>query len=250
MNGPARGNAVGDKHLSLEELKKVSIELFESIELFDRDDLPRECRATLGRTSARAGSLIRGMESFIAGVVSDLDQSEQELKKSSKVILGRVFEQLDKVTESTQMAVNSVLDRIDHICARQNEVFEQIVELREKLSAEAGPESGELIEILGRIESLEGDIQGEAFEIMNEMKFQDITNQQMQLAQQLLEEARDKLLEFCRVLSAFSGSVGAESESREKTRWFFDPGATLKDREQRQRVADEVGLEFEGPKDS
>lgn len=251
MNDTADRNDSGKEHLSLEEIRKLSLELTGSLDRFDRNQVSGECRVALEETLSGAGNLIRGIESFIAGVVMDLDQSGKELKKSSKMILGRVRDQLDKVTESTQTAVTSVLDRIDHICDRQNDIFERIVELREKLSSDVRQsETGELMEIIERIESIESEIQGEAFEIMNAMQFQDITSQQIQLAQQLLEEAREKLLEFRRVLSAFAGSVGEESDGRKRTHWIFDPGATLKDREQRQRLADEVGLEFEKSKDS
>ncbi|MCE5272164.1 protein phosphatase CheZ [bacterium] len=234
---------------SLLRVKQVSRELGESLARFDQGDLPVSCRAAINETAARAHILVSEIERFISNVVSDLELSEEELKKSSKKILTRVSEQLEKVTESTQMAVNSVLNRIDQICERQNTIFEQIVNLREKLSerkSESEPES--MMEVLSRIENLENEIQGEAFEIMNEMQFQDITTQQIQLAQQLLEEAKQKLLDFRQIMTAFS--EGASSNAREQmkaARTTFDPGATMKDRDIRQKLADDVSSDFKAP---
>jgi len=70
--------------------------------------------------------------------------------------------------------------------------------------------------------------------------------QQLQLANQLIGEARDKLLDFRQVLRLFSTEAAvALAENRKKYRAVtFDAGATLKDREQRQKLADEVNADF------
>ncbi len=243
-NTPVESAEDRESH-SLIRVKNVAKELGDNLARFEQGNLPEACRAALTETAARAHMLVSEIENFISNVVSDLELSEEELKKSSKKILTRVSEQLEKVTESTQMAVNSVLNRIDQICERQNTIFEQIVSLREKLS-EKQSESESMMELLSRIENLENEIQGEAFEIMNEMQFQDITTQQIQLAQQLLEEAKQKLLDFRKVLNAFGEGVSESArEQMQAVRSTFDPGATMKDREVRQKLADDVTSGFD-----
>ena len=247
MRNPSDETAGERENHSLTRVKHVSQELSDSLARLEDSGLPADCRNVLAETAVRAHALVSEMESFISNVVSDLELSEEELKKSSKKILSLVSDQLEKVTESTQMAVNSVLNRIDQICESQNAIFEQIVELRQKLAnqnCEKAPEY--LIEALGRIENLENEIQGNAFEIMNEMQFQDITTQQIQLAQQLLEEAKHKLLDFRKVLTAFSLDVSDSARQQmQSVRSTFDPGATMKEREERQRLADEVSKNFD-----
>lgn len=247
MDNPSFETAGDRESHSLARVKQVTRELSESLARLEDGGLPPICRSVLTEAAVRAHALVGEMESFISNVVSDLELSEEELKKSSKQILSRVSEQLAKVTESTQMAVNGVLNRIDQICESQNAIFDQIVELRQKLSEQAGETAPEyLMEALGRIENLENDIQGKAFEIMNEMQFQDITTQQIQLAQQLLEEAKHKLLDFRKVLTAFSLEVSDNAREQMKSvRSTFDPGATMKDREERQKLADEISLGFD-----
>ena len=244
MSNPGRTVESEVERLPLENLKRLSREFSEHLNTLDRQNIPDTYQSAIAETTTRARALLGEMETFITHVVSDLELSEKELKKSSKIILGRLSEQLDKVTESTQIAVTSVLNRIDLICERQNTVFEQIIRLREQLSIEAGScEPTSMIDALTKIESLEGEIQSEAFEIMNEMQFQDITSQQIQLAHYLLEEAKAKLLDFRKLLSVFSNqplSVAKQPGGKQ----VFDPGATLKDREDRQHLADEISKKF------
>jgi chemotaxis regulatin CheY-phosphate phosphatase CheZ len=247
MENPSYETAGDIESHSLARVKKVTHELRDSLARLEDSNLPPACRSVLTETAVRAHALVGEMESFVSNVVSDLEMSEEELKKSSKKILSRVSEQLEKVTESTQMAVNGVLNRIDQICESQNAIFDQIVELRQKLSEKSSETAPEyLMEALGRIENLENEIQGKAFEIMNEMQFQDITTQQIQLAQQLLDEAKQKLLNFRKVLTAFSLDVSdGAREQMQSVRSTFDPGATMKDREERQKLADAVSTDFD-----
>lgn len=244
MSDPGRAVEAEVERLPLENLKRLSREFSEHLNTLDRQNIPDTYQSAIAETTTRARALLGEMETFITHVVSDLELSEKELKKSSKIILGRLSEQLDKVTESTQIAVTSVLNRIDLICERQNTVFEQIIRLREQLSTETGSsEPKSMIDALAKIESLEGEIQSEAFEIMNEMQFQDITSQQIQLAHYLLEEAKTKLLDFRQLLSLFSYQTLSPAK-QPVGQHAFDPGATLKDREERQHLADEIIKKF------
>ena len=228
----------------LRQLKSAAHELFQGMERLNPESLADGERELLRQTAARAMTLFREMEGFIDLVVTDLEQTEDKLKKNSSLIFGQVSEQLDKVTESTQIAVEGVLNRVDRICESQNEVFGVLGCLREKLGGLGAAESRELVDCADRIEGLENRIQLEAFEIMNEMQFQDIASQQLQHANHLIEEAKQKLIDF-REIVVMLGGGDRRQESGAGGLNVFDPGATMKDREQRQHLADEVAEVFD-----
>ncbi len=228
----------------LRQLKSAAHELFQGMERLNPEALPEGERELLRQTVARAMTLFREMEGFIDLVVTDLEQTEDKLKKNSSLIFGQVSEQLDKVTESTQIAVEGVLNRVDRICESQNEVFGVLGCLREKLGGLGEDESRELVDCVDRIEGLENRIQLEAFEIMNEMQFQDIASQQLQHANHLIEEAKQKLIDFREIVMMLGGGERRQQNGAGGLN-VFDPGATMKDREQRQHLADEVAEVFD-----
>jgi chemotaxis regulatin CheY-phosphate phosphatase CheZ len=249
MEASEKKKETGKDHLSLARLRLTARDHYEDLGKINFDSLPEDCRDQIRAARNSALSLFLEMDQVIDAVVVDLEQSETELKKSSKKILGRVSEQLDKVTESTQIAVSCVLDRIDRICERQNTVFQQIAGLKERLAGFSGSQSAEpLLDGAGKIEELENEIQAEIYEIMNEMQFQDITNQQIQLANQLVGEARFRLMDFRKVLAFLTEDNGLEAQPEKTARQSFDPGATMKDRQERQSLADRVSLDFEEEK--
>ncbi|MBN2288694.1 MAG: protein phosphatase CheZ [Candidatus Glassbacteria bacterium] len=174
--------------------------------------------------------------------------TKQELNRSSDELLGQASQQLGKVTESTRKVADQVMDRVDKICESQSKVFQRLGEMKELLkNLDPDPTARTVAESAEKIEEIENEIQAEAFEIMNEMQFQDITTQQIHQANNLIEEAERKLMDFGQILALVSGKKPKAKQSRAGT-GVFDPGATLDKREERQSLADEITTRYEKKK--
>ncbi len=229
-------------------LKNSARGLYTSLQQLRDESADDERRKQVDQTLAKSRELFQMMKIFISSILYDLDGTRVQLNRCSDQVLNKVSEQLNKVNESTQNAVQSVLNRVDAICDKQNDVFQQLSKLKESLHGLAeGREKTELTEMIAGLEALEGEIQLETFEIMNEMQFQDITCQQLQQANQLLDEAKAKLTDFHKLFTLFkadsaTGLIGdEEEESKPRT---YDPNATMENREERQDFADEIEAGF------
>ena len=227
------------------QMSCIARDLYLRLGEIDTSTLSQKERFILQETIVKSKELFQQMESFITNEVSDLEDTEEKLKENFRQLLGKVAEQLAKVSESTEIAVSSVLNRIENICQRQNEVFNQIKQLREKLDdKQVNPSLETVLEFTEKLEKLENEIQTEAFEIMNEMQFQDITTQQLQMANHLIEEVKLKLLDFRQALSLLTVGKQEEKIPISAQTQVFDPDATLKNREERQQLADKTASEF------
>ena len=240
-----------DQAAKIAQLKNAARNLYVSLQEL-RDESADDCRREqVDQTLAKSRELFLQMKNFISAILNDLEGTRVQLNSCSDQVLSQVTEQLNKVNESTQDAVQSVLNRVDTICDKQNDVFQQLSRLKENLQGiDECKEKVELTELAASLEALEGEIQMEAFEIMNEMQFQDITCQQLQQANQLLDEARAKLTDFRKLLTLFrTDSVTGliESDDEEDKPRTYDPSATMKDRETRQNLADEIEAGYDTP---
>jgi len=236
---------------NLAQISCIARDLYLKLGEIDASTLSRKERFILQETIVKSRELFQQMESFITNIVGDLEDTEEKLKENSRQLLGRVTEQLAKVSESTEIAVSSVLNRIENICQRQNEVFNQVKQLKEKLDdKQVDPPWETVLEFTEKLEKLENEIQTEAFGIMNEMQFQDITTQQLQMANHLVEEVKLKLLEFRQVLSLLTVGKQEERIPISGETQDFDPNATLKHRDERQQLADKTTSEFKSGKTS
>ncbi|MEA2064306.1 MAG: protein phosphatase CheZ [Gemmatimonadota bacterium] len=229
-------------------MRKVASELLEALGKIDTSPFCADEKKCLDDALKWTRAFFQELENFIFGMARDLEMTRKELDKSSNELLGEASEQLDKVTESTQKAASSVMDRVDKICNSQNTVFERIGQIRESLKgleSETGAKAA--LEAVGQIEALEGEIQMEAFEIMNEMQFQDITTQQIQQANSLIDKAEKKLTDFGNMLVLVSGTKhkkGDGQKSAAAAEVTFDPEATMENRQERQDLADQVAEEL------
>ncbi len=230
---------------SISLLKKAAKNLYASLqELKDESAGDAARMEQVDQTIVKSRELFQQMKSFTTTILSDLEGTRERLNSCSENVLSKVTEQINKVNESTEDAVQSVLNRVDTICEKQNDVFGQLAKLKSSIQEiDECKNKIALTALADSLEALEGEIQMEAFEIMNEMQFQDITGQQLQQANQLLDEARAKLTDFRMLLTLFkSDSIEdpTEEQTGEKGPRTFDPSATMKDRKERQHLADEI----------
>lgn len=231
--------------VSISLLKKAAKNLYASLQELKDEGAGDEARMEqVDHTIVKSRELFQQMKTFTSTILSDLEGTREQLNSCSENVLSKVTEQIKKVNESTEDAVQSVLNRVDTICEKQNDVFGQLAKLKSSIQEiDECKDKIKLTELTDSLEVLEGEIQMEAFEIMNEMQFQDVTGQQLQQANQLLDEARAKLTDFRMLLTLFkSDSIEdpTEEQTGEKEPRTFDPSATMKDRKQRQHLADEI----------
>jgi len=230
------------------QLKKIIADLLESLESLDSCNFSNPEKEVCETVSSKIRIFLDELEKFVFLLAGDLAKTRHELEKKSEKLLVEATVQLNKVTESTRKVADSVMDRTDKICEKQNQVFEQLNRIKDKAGSLSDESvAGPLLEDAARIEALENEIQMEAYEIMNEMQFQDITSQQIQQATSLIGEAESKLMNFGQTLSALSGEK-VQTAGGETRQEVFDPEATLKNREQRQALADQITTKYEKEK--
>ena len=235
-------------------LKSAARDLYASLQELKDESADQGRKEQVDKPLAMSRDLFLEMKNFISTILFDLEGTRDQLNSYSDQVLTKVTEQLNKVNQSTQDAVQSVLNRVDTICDKQNDVFQQLANLKKSLQEiDECKDKSELNEQVDSLEALEGEIQMEAFEIMNEMQFQDITCQQLQQANQLLDDARNKLTDFRKLLTLFKSDSETgliETDDGEGKPRTYDPSATMKDRESRQNLADEIESGFDEPNDS
>ena len=227
-------------------LKGAAKQLYESLRQLENECADTDQKGRIELTKAQCRDMFLHLKNFISTVLCDLESTREQLNRSSDQMLGQVSEQLSKVTESTQDAVQTVLNKLDAICEKQNEVFQGLSDMKSCIGTlHETKDCSTLAKATDRLEELENEIQTETFEIMNAMQFQDITSQQMQQANALIVEAKSKLTDLHVLLNLFKSDeevqelTGGDGQPR-----TYDPGATMKDRENRQRLADEIETGF------
>ncbi|MEA1996094.1 MAG: hypothetical protein U9N45_00565 [Gemmatimonadota bacterium] len=233
---------------NLSRLSSVADDINKGLDKLGAEISDGEEKTILQDIATGARELFHEMSEVVNGIVKDMEDTEEKLKESADKFLGQVSKQLDKVNESTQSAVTNMLDRIDNVSERQNDVSDHLGKLK-KIIGDTGKDRPceNLMDCIKKIESLESEIQMEIFEMMNEMQFQDITEQQINHANQLIEEAKIKLLDFRKILSGLTGKAGREEleVSGPRTKAAFDTEATMENRENRQSLADELSAGFQ-----
>lgn len=134
--------------------------------------------------------------------------------------------QLDKVTEETEKATHQMLDLIEGILERDADTLERA----ETMRSENEMESNEYLQqIIRNTEQSQND----SFMLMDALQFQDITSQQINHANAILEEIESKLLDLLKL-------IGENYEANPSASRFYDPNATTEDGNQRQKTVDEI----------
>lgn len=160
----------------------------------------------------------------IIGEVHDIRiQLEQNFSHES--VLKSAVEALDKIPDSTMKATDQILNNLDGITARESEVTEVFNMIMEN---PAGI-SEQNLQGIKRIQELFVENQNDHFAIMDALQFQDITTQQIQHVNHLLETTELKLSELALKFSGLGETdIKKILESKEKKTRVFDPQAEYK----------------------
>ncbi len=165
----------------------------------------------------------------ILGVLDSLRQSRSLLERAAVEKIQSTHDKLREVSDATETAATDILNGLE----RANTMVDD-------LDAYAG-EHGEPDD---RGSTIRNTLRDELFALMGHMQFQDITSQQLNYASAVLTEMEARLANIARVFdpAAFGASpartvIEAEDHDRPVT---FDPNASTQNREERQKVADEI----------
>lgn len=199
---------------------------------------------------------------FVQETTPILQEMNASIAESSKKMPYAV-QQLDKVSETTEMATTDMLDLIDHILddlggtmgllevmakkdeERGDREKKIILKLANALDGEAETKAANVEEALqnyidesrkkddlGVLRNRLTDVQCGVYEIMNKLQVQDITTQQLMAVNSLIESIQQKLTEL---IAKFS-DIDVD-ELPQKTR-VFDPNASYTDKREIQALAD------------
>ncbi len=148
-------------------------------------------------------------------------------------------EQLDKVTQETERVTNRMLDLVETMTERGMETAGHVDEL---LSHGEGLNE-EQRTMLQAIQANSEEDQNDIFMIMDALQFQDITSQQINHANSILDTIDSKLQSLLRL-------IGEAFEVHEEVERSFDPEATTTNRKSRQAMVDSLIKETQPRKDT
>jgi len=137
--------------------------------------------------------------------------------------------QLDKVTAETEKATHQMLDLIEGIMEREADTHEKANEVLASLDADETETKMAVEKIIKNADQSQND----SFMLMEAMQFQDITSQQINHANSILEEIEEKLLTLLKL-------TGDSFQFSEHSSRHFDPDATTEGRNHRQQTVDEI----------
>lgn len=150
-----------------------------------------------------------------------LRQSRGVLEQSTVEKLHLTNEKLRQVSSATEVAATDIMDGIDRAIAMVDE-----------LEAPADP---------GRHAEVRDNLRDELFAVMGHLQFQDITTQQLSHASSTLVEMEARLVQLARMFDP--GQLGIEVPQHAPAAALgvaYDPGATTRDADSRQAVADAI----------
>ena len=157
----------------------------------------------------------------VLGNLRDSRVALESLELATVEKLQHTSEKLREVTSATEVAATDILDALDRAGTAVD-------------ALEAADHADDKV----RAQELRDELRGEIFSMMGTLQFQDITTQQLTYAASVLTEMESRLLLVAKLFDptvAISRNVSRGPDPR-----TFDPGATTRDPESRQALADEV----------
>lgn len=194
---------------------------------------------------------------FLEAVARILNQMYDSVSKSSNT-MSKADEQLDKVTDTTEVAATEVMDVVDRSMVRVERITDHIARLKEavededrfvsrlsskieaigemngdveaikgvvrdlKKALEQGTRAETFTEMFGRITEDLAVLQEELFTISNALQFQDITSQQIRSTNGMLADVSVRLRDLLRNFSDVRMSAMDPSQYQ-----AFDPEAAF-----------------------
>jgi len=180
--------------------------------------------------------LIRETINFVDGIVGEVHEIRLQIENSftSDNTLKDAVQTLDKIPTSTFRATDQILNILDELMARDAEMMDLV----ENICQSGGEDKKKrLIEY----ENLINKNQAAHFAIMDALQFQDITTQQIEHVNDLLEKTEIKLSEFSLKLRGLDeADIKRVVDKYEKRKRIYDPKAEYKDTRSDQKFADEI----------
>jgi len=163
----------------------------------------------------------------LSASVSGLVESFKKLKKpltESKETVPQATNQLDKISNQTEVATQQMLDRIEKITEREGSIIDGLNNINDKIEEQ---KTQDISGIIKELIKLADTNMNDAFMIMDALQFQDITAQQMNHAASLLEDLENKLGHVLVTVSGSKVTKTPNDEPGNKKVRAYDPHADL-----------------------
>ena len=141
------------------------------------------------------GSKVDKTSKLVQSVISSINSSRTELKKSVEGLIQKTGAQLGKITSTTEDATNKILDVAEKLDDDQMQILDKLDELQKEYKI---PKN-----IVDEIRVTVQGNQDKAFTIMDYLQFQDITAQQIAGAYALLSDTENTLVYVSELLREF-----------------------------------------------
>ena len=180
------------------------------------------------------GSLV----SFVNSVVEIIEEIGVSIKESSSEV-PKAKDQLEKITQETELAANNMLDIVEKILSNIESTNNNINRIRRGLKVFIDSK-GNLIDFnsekryLKEIQTYIDEIQDYSYSLLNSLQFQDITAQQIRSANFILNSIRIQLNNL------LSNLYNIEKKKEKIEKEDFDYKATIKNSTERQSLADNI----------
>jgi chemotaxis regulatin CheY-phosphate phosphatase CheZ len=192
--------------------------------ILQTDDSVKNIHAELKHLADSINQIIKGIK------------VAQEPIAESRSKVPQATEQLERITQQTEVAAHRVMDMVEAITGREGEIEAQIKELRKVLPSTYFRNNSRVKRIIEKIKADAGANQNDAYTIMDALQFQDITSQQIDHAISLLEQVENRLKD---VLVGLQLDTGPETETVRKQR-AYDPNAHFSSDPNQQSEVDEL----------
>ncbi len=167
-------------------------------------------------------SELKHLADSISQIIKGIKVAQEPIAESRSKV-PQAAEQLEKISQQTEVAAHRVLDMVEAITGREGEIEASLKELRRVLPATYFRNNSRVKRIVEKIKTDALSNQNDAYAIMDALQFQDITTQQMDHAIALLEQVENRLMD---VLVSLQLEVAPEEETKRKQR-AYDPNANF-----------------------
>lgn len=172
-------------------------------------------------------------------VIDLLDRIKTTIEESSKKI-PRAADQLDTVTQATEMATVEILNLLDTMTHKFSTLEHDLVTVRPLIPSTEG------LAVLGTIEATLSEMKQDTTNIMMALQVQDITAQKIAAANHLIESVRKEIIhelnyfEGSGIESATEPVVAKPVEDSEDQAHHFDKNASFRKSVEHQERIDKV----------
>ena len=165
---------------------------------------------------------------------------EEKVSKIDK--LGEFFDKMDLLNEKYTGLKEKIENKGKK--AEIKSAFDEFSKLWEESTTGISKELYDDLQVLKtKINEFIADAQAKAYDIMNSLQFQDITTQQIQHANKILEDTQTELTKIIELFNMYKITTNQELEAvkkRVEEKIAYDPGAVFLRDEDRQKKIDEL----------